>query len=377
MKLVNESIIRIIHVFGALNKGGAESRMMDIYRELDHSKIQFDFLVHTEKIGAFENEILKLGGRIFHIKKPNLLHIKKYKDEIKKIFMHNRFNILHGHMLSTAFIYMKIAKQAKIKVRIAHSRIGFRNERNLKELAKKMSERLCKRYATHLFAVSSYAAISAFGRKSFDLKMVQVINNAIPLEKYRYSAEVRDSIRKTLAISNEDILVGHIGRFEYQKNHKFLVDIFYNLLRQNPNYKLLLVGEGPLKNDIIRKIQELNISKNVILYGITSDVDKLLLAMDIMLLPSHYEGFPGVILESQASGLVCVMSDSITPEIKLTELIHVLSIKESPIVWSNFIKDLELKKRLDNVELLRQKGYDSKKMSEWYQEFYCGINHKT
>lgn len=363
--------IRVLHVFGSLNSGGAESRTMDIYREIDRNKIQFDFLVHTKTIGEFEPEIKQLGGRIYRVPRLNLKTVFRYIKELK-IFFDNisSHQIVHAHMLSTAFIYLFLAKKKKVQKRIAHSRNSSRSQLSITNIVKEITEKMSRFFATDMFAVSKYAGYSKFGKKKVDSGEVKIIPNSIKAEKFGFDEKTRKNIREKLDVQNQ-IVVGHVGRFQSQKNHLFLLDIFYELCTIKSNFLLILIGDGPLKHEIKSKIEKLGMKDKVILLGIRSDVQDLLQAIDVLVFPSTHEGFPGVVLESQAAGLPCVISSKITEEVNLTKQVKYVSLSESSSCWANeTIAHMNKNTRKNNYDIIKNSGYDIKSTAKWYEEFY-------
>lgn len=358
--------IRVLHVFGRLDSGGAESRTMDIYREIDKTKVQFDFAIHTEDECFFSKEVESLGGKIYSFPRFNGKNYFQYKDSWKKFFRnHPQYSIVHGHQTNTGFVYLKEAKANNVPIRIAHSRNSDKEN-----VIKRYLCKLSKLYATHLFAVSKVAGVSEFGLKAYQSGQVKVIPNAINAKKYSFSEEVRKAKRLEYGIKNE-ILAIHIGRFHPQKNHMFLLDVFSKFLEYEPTSKLLLVGEGVLRDKIIKKISELKMDDSVILAGIRSDVPDLLQAADVLLFPSLFEGLPGVVLEAQAAGLPCIISDSVTDEVGITDLVEYVSLKKDPTFWAKqLICSLRQFERKNTYEEIKEKNFDVDSVSLWYQEFY-------
>ncbi|MBZ4656145.1 MAG: glycosyl transferase family 1 [Thermoanaerobacter sp.] len=363
--------IRVLHVFGGLDAGGAESRTMDIYRQIDKSRVQFDFLIHTEKKGYFEDEIKKMGGRIFRVPRFGLRTFFSYQKALNDFFeKHPEYKIIHGHILSTAFIYQKVAKKHGVPVRIAHSRCGTRTQINVENLIKEFFKRLARFYVTDKFAVSKIAGFSAFGRRSVFNGEVKVLPNAIKIQKYLYNNEVREKMRSEFNIENK-FVIGHIGRFQQQKNHDFVVDIFFEVQKKILNSMLILVGDGELKTVIEDKVNKLGLDDSVIFTGVRSDVPDILQAMDVLLFPSFYEGLPGVVLEAQAAGLPCIISDKITDEVKITDLVEYVSLDKSAEYWAEkVLKFSQGFERRNTYNEIVKAGYDIESVAQWYQEFY-------
>lgn len=358
--------IRVLHVFGRLDSGGAESRTMDIYRQIDRSKVQFDFAIHTEDECFFTDEIKSLGGRIYSFPRFNGKNYFQYKNSWNKFFKeHAEYQIIHGHQTNTAFVYLKEAKANNVPIRIAHSRNS-----NKENLIKKHICKLSKLYATHLFAVSKIAGSSEFGEKAVNDGIVRILPNAIDAKKYSFNKEARKNKRLELGIENEMLII-HIGRFHPQKNHIFLLEVFSQILMSEPNAKLLLVGDGSLRGEIVKEISDKNIKESVIIAGIRSDVPELLQAADILLFPSLFEGLPGVVLEAQAAGIPCIISDKITPEVKITDLVEYVSLEEDTKYWAEIsINSVSKACREDVSKKIVEAGYDIKSVSKWYEDYY-------
>lgn len=322
---------RVLHVVGQLNQGGVENRLMDIYRKINRAKLQFDFVVHGPEEGYFYEEIETMGGRIFHVPKFKVFNTIAYLGAWAKLLVENDYSIIQGHVTSTSFFYMWIAKRQKIKKRIIHARAE-----NKGPIIKRLFTRLSRYHANRFLSVSKIAAISTFGKKIG--ANAQVIPNAIDANKYVFNSEFRDKFRKEYMIGSDYFLCTHVGRFTHQKNHHFLIDVFKSLANRLDKIKLILVGIGPLKDEITKRLYNENLMDKVLFIGITNEIPAILMASDCLLLPSFYEGFPGIALESQASGLKTFVSDRTTQEIHLTDIIHFLPIeKKNQDTWVNNI----------------------------------------
>lgn len=358
-------------MFGGLDAGGAESRTMDIYREISKEKVQFDFLIHTEKKGFFEDEIIKMGGRIYRIPRFGLRSLFSYANKVNEFFLnHPEYKVVHGHILSTAFMYQRSAMKNNIPVRIAHSRCGSRTEISFENVIKEIFKRLTKFYVTDQFAVSKIAGESAFGVRNFRNGKVKVLPNAIKSDKYDYNEELRKKIRKEMNLDDK-FVIGHIGRFQQQKNHKFLIEIFNEVQKRKNDSMLLLIGDGELRKDIENKVKELGLSEKVLFTGIRSDVPNLLQAMDVLLFPSFFEGLPGVVLESQAAGLPCIISNKITSEIKITDLVEYISLEENAVCWADKVLNYsDGFTRKNTSKKIIEAGYDIKSVAKWYEDYY-------
>lgn len=359
--------LRVLQFGMTPNPGGVESFIMNYYRKINHKKIQFDFVNMYEKI-AYEDEIEELGGNVYKVPHFKKNPIKNYF-EIKKIIKENNYNIIHVNMLSAAYIYpILAAKKCKIKCIIAHSH----NSSTPPGIVRKILDNFNKtklKHATHFFACSKKAGKWLFGDIN-EGKKIKIINNAIDTSKYVYDVNTRKSVRNSLKIKDK-FVVGHVGRFQYQKNHEFLIDVFYGVLKNQPNAILLLIGEGDEKSKIIDKVKELGIEDNVIFMGTRSDVNELMQAMDIFLLPSHFEGNPLVAIEAQAAGLKCILSDTITNEVKIIQSVSFMSINNSPDSWINEITKYQNGYKRENAyQKVKSTGYDVDSEVKWMEKFY-------
>lgn len=367
--------IRVLQVLGTMNIGGAESRIMDIYRSIDREKVQFDFLLYSSESCYYKEEIIALGGRIHYIPYITIRTLFKYIKSVKDFFNeHKEYRILHGHATNGSFILQMIAKRQGIPVRIAHARsAGFGS--GISGIIKKI---LCYplRYSvTHKFAVSKLAGQSRFGKSETQNGNVKVIPNGIDTKSFRYNENVRDKTRESLVLGDA-FVIGHVGRFHYAKNHEYLIDIFQEVCSRNTNSLLLLVGTGDTENYIKEKVEKLGISDSVILLGRRTDVPDLLQAMDIFVFPSRYEGLPGTVVEAQATGLRCLVSDQVSDEIRITDLVEFMSIKKPAKDWADKIMDYSKQKfeRISRDTELDDKGYNAhtqaKRLEDFYLSFY-------
>lgn len=369
-----KQIVRVLHVFGRLDVGGAESRTIDIYKNINREFVQFDFLVHTDEIGFYEPIVNNLGGKIYRVPRFRLKTALVYIKALNKFFkQHPEYNIVHGHILSTAFIYQWIAKRNGVKYRIAHSRNGNTTHLSIENLIKEVFKRLARFFVTDRFAVSKIAGESAYGRKAIKKNLVKIIPNAIESKKYIYNEKKREDIRNEFKFNNK-FVVGHIGRFHVQKNHDFLLKIFKSILKINNNSVLLLIGDGEEINRIKKLSLKMNLQERIIFTGVRSDVPALLQAVDIIIFPSFFEGLPGVILEAQAAGVPSLISDSVTKEVKITDLVMYCSLNKSSSYWAKAAVDFyKSKNRRNTQNEIVDSGFDIKTVSKWYQKFYKSL----
>ena len=362
--------IRILHENVIMDPGGIETQLMRIYRNIDRSKIQFDFLLHRTQKGAFDDEIKSMGGRIYYAKPFNPFHHISYINSMKKFFSeHDEYKIMIAHA-ELALCPLKVAAEAGIQWRICYSHNGG-SSFGLKRILMDYEKIFIKKYCTEMFAVSELAARYTFGDKPVDNGKVKLIKNGIMVDDFIFSKEIRNKKRVELCLDNK-FIVGHVGRFMQQKNHMFLLETFAKLHNLRNDAHLILIGEGRLEDKILRKINELNIDENVTILGRRSDVNELMQAMDVFLFPSLWEGFPNVAIEAQASALPVYMSESITQEANFSQYSHRISLEKGAAYWAEEIYKNE-KEPLDRIDMsgtMREQGYDVVKTAKWYENYY-------
>ena len=357
-------MIRVLQVVTNMDRGGLESMLMNFYRHIDREKIQFDFLVHCQERAAFDDEIETLGGRIYHL--PRLVPwSKSYLSALNRFFdEHTGYKVVHVHQDCLSSVILKAAKQHDVPVRIAHSH-SANQDKNLKYPIKLWYKRSIPEYATNLFACGKDAGDWMFGGASY-----QIINNAIDVAAYTYGSTKRQEMRRQLGLENE-FTIGHVGRFNQPKNHPFLLDIFAALLKKEPDAVLLLVGGGADMPKIQAKVQELGIAERVRFLGVRSDVADLMQAMDVFVFPSLYEGLPVTMVEAQASGLPCIISDKVPPECILTDgLVNIMPLSVRPEAWAEKILTMRAVPRTDRREEIAAHGFDISTEAVKLQEFY-------
>lgn len=364
--------VRVLQVFAEMNRGGAETMIMNLYRNIDLSKIQFDFIVHTEEKCAFDDEINKLGGRIFRIPKyKGINHITYLKNWEHFFKIHPEYKIVHGHVRSTASIYLKAAQKYGLTT-IAHSH-NTSSGSGISAIAKSVLQYPIRYVADYLFACSEAAGEWLFGKQACKKGNFHILNNAIDARKFIFNSDIRDRKRKEFQLEGK-FVIGHVGRFHTQKNHEFLIDIFKEVHEKNDNAVLLLVGEGNLQDSIQEKVYNLGLNSNVIFTGVRSDISELFQAMDMFVFPSLYEGLGIVLIEAQASGLPCVVTDTIPKEALVTDNVEQISLTKSPESWTGAIfQRFDKYERTNTFEEIKNRGYDIEESCMWLQEFYLGL----
>ena len=344
--------------------GGLETMLMNYYRHIDRTKIQFDFLVHRDFEADYDKEIIELGGRIHHVSKL-IPWSRKYKQELKYFFQHHpEYRIVHVHQDCLSSVGLKCAEECGIPVRIAHSHSSSAN-RNFKYYIKKHYMKFIPRYASDLVACGKQAGDWMFGGSPY-----RIVRNAINIKKYTYDDEKAKTKRKELGFDNE-LVVGHVGQFRQEKNHIFLLKIMKELLKKRSDAKLLLVGDGEGRKEIVEKAKEYGIAEKVVFLGNRNDVNELMQVMDIFVLPSLYEGVPLVLIEAQATGLPCVISNRVSKEsIIVDRLVDVKQLSQSESEWADFILTKINSRRKDYSLEMKEAGYDIITSAQLLQDFY-------
>ncbi len=366
--------IRVLHVLGNTQLGGAESRTMDLYRHLDRSRVQFDFLVHTEREGHFDKEIKELGGRIFRVPRFRMYNYFSYKKAVAGFFKkHHEFCMVQGHITSTASIYLPVAKKAGISVTIAHARSAGVDKGVKGTLTRWLRRNLSKK-ADYLFTCSRLAGISVFGAQAVREGRTVFIPNAIDCQAFSYQKDTRERVRRELGIEDKYV-IGHVGRFHYAKNHEYLLQVFATLAGRSEmgvrkDYVLILLGEGEGMEGAKALSEQLGIGERVHFLGNRSNVYDYYQAMDYFVYPSRFEGLPGTVVEAQAAGLRVLMSDTICEEVAATELVHVMSIREDPKVWADYVESTADYERRSYAEEMKNAGFDVAAQAQRMMGFY-------
>lgn len=361
-----EKPIRVLHIVTHMNRGGLETMIMNYYRHIDRNKIQFDFLTHRSDKKDYDNEILSLGGKIYHLPPLNPFSLQ-YRKALKTFFkQHPEYQIVHCHLDCMSAIPLKYAKKSGIQNRIAHSH-NTSQEKNIKYLIKLFYKNKITQYATKLLSCGDNAGNWMFNGAEFD-----VLNNAIDVQQFSYNVERRNNIRHELNIQDK-LVFGHVGRFNEQKNHYFLIDIFNEINQLRSNSVLLLIGEGELRQQIYEKVTSLNLTDSVKFLGLRSDIHDLLNGMDCFLFPSLYEGLPVSIIEAQASGLLCIKSSNVTDECIVTDNVVSISLEMNAKEWAKVIlNEIDSFERKNTSNDVINNGFDivanTKKLESIYME---------
>lgn len=365
-------MIRILQVFARLDCGGAETMLMNLYRQIDRSIIQFDFVVHTDDVCFYDEEISGYGGKIYHCPKYIGKNHREYVQWWNRFLSnHKEYKVIHSHVRSTASIYLRIAKK-KGFITIAHSH-STSSGSGVDAVVKSIYQFFIRFYSDYCFACSKKAGIWLFGKRKVNSKSFFLLKNAIQIEKYIYNSDVAIKKRKELGIKENCLVMGNVGRFNKEKNHKFLISVFSEILKYGINANLLLIGTGKDLEYIKKIVRMLKIEDKVYFLEKRADVNELLQVMDIFVFPSLFEGLPVSVVEAQAAGLPCFISDKITDEIAITNLIKKIKIDGGITPWVERIRRFKPIKRKNMYQVIKNSGYDITTTSKWLTDFYKNI----
>ena len=352
--------IRILCVFSTLDRGGAETMCMNLYRFIDREIIQFDFVKHSPNIGDYEKEIITLGGRIFEAPGFNGYNILQYSIWWIKFFStHPEYKIVHGHFFTLSSIYFYFAKKYK-RITIGHIHASGIKGRFKQYLVTRIED-----YSDYCIACSKEAGEWAYPHKDFI-----VLKNAVNSEQFKYNAEKRSLLRKKYNLENY-LVLGTVANFSGVKNPLGLLEIYSEIHKNSSKSILLWIGEGRQRPLIESTIESYGLKDNVILLGKRNDVPDLLQMMDCFLLPSFKEGLPVSAIEAQAAGLPCFISDSVTKDVDITGLCSFLPI-DNVDVWKRAIVSLDYERK-DTSEIIKKAGYDILETAVWLQNYYLSI----
>ena len=357
-------MIRVAHVVGKMFGGGVESVVMNYYRHIDRDRVQFDLLVDSDSGLVPRDEVESLGGRIIEI--PPYQHVLAYQRSLRRVLSVGRWPIVHSHISTLSVFSLCAAKAAGIPVRIAHSHMAWSQGISAKSVIERTLCNFANIYPTDRLACSQQAGEWLFGKRAD----INLMYNAIELDRFSFSEEARGRVRSELGVSDETLVVGHLGRFAYAKNHPFLLHAFEQLLQLREDSILVLVGGGDSnrRKDAEQWIYEHKLEDKVRIFGYTDHPEHLYSAFDVLALPSFFEGLSVVGIEAQAAGLPCLFSDRTTREINISEAAQFLPIEE-PRVWADALSQIEIGARIPTDK----KGfddYDIVKASEWLAGYY-------
>jgi glycosyltransferase involved in cell wall biosynthesis len=367
-------VLRVLQVVSIMNRGGIENMLMNLYRTIDRNSVQFDFVVHRSEEGNFDSEILEMGGLIYHAPHYKVTNHIEYVNWWKAFFKeHSEYRIIHSHTYAIASIHLSIAKKNGLKT-IVHSHSSSTGK-GMKALMKGVLQRHIADIPDYLFSCSDKAGEWLYGRVSLGKPNYFLLKNAIDTNKFTYNEKTRDKVRSELGLAQE-VTLGHVGNFTDPKNYPFILCIFRDLLKRGVNSKLVLVGTGPLVDTIKNQASESEIIDKIIFTGTRNDVFNVLQAMDFFIFPSIFEGLPVTVIEAQASGLKCFISDNITKEVCVTELVKQLPISASDVWVDAIVNSIGYKRQAMEKEIAAS-GYDIQSTAKWLSTFYWGIYNEN
>lgn len=371
--------IRVLHVVGRMDRGGIETMIMNIYRNIDRDRVQFDFLSHFGREAAFNDEIRSLGGKIYEMPalrdetKIYFWRIFKYIKALKLFFKeHKEYNVIHCHMTNTASIYIPIAKKYGVKCCISHSH-NTHSKKGLLGLLTDILHKPLYKHATDFFACSEAAKKWFYPEEMIKSGKIKVIANAVDAEKFRFNPEIRERMRKELNLK-DDLTVVCVARFSPEKNQTFLIDVLNEMLKTRKDVVFVFAGDGPCEEEIKKKAKDLGVYEHTRFLGMRPDVPDILQASDVFALASLFEGLPVTGIEAQASGLHCVASDGITSEMNAINMVEYISLDKPVSYWAERMFAAGEHKREDTFERLKASGYDIHTTVPWLQEFYLNKN---
>lgn len=365
--------IRVLHNIASLHFGGSQAFVMNIYNNIDRTKVQFDFVVTPEEKIDLYSQVEQLGGRVYvcpkYTGKNHFAYCKWWNDFFTE---HPEYHVIHGHVRSTASIYLKIAKKHGL-ITIAHSH-STSNGSGISAFVKDAMQFPIRNTADYLFACSDKAGVWLYGRKVLTQPNYRTIPNGIDLKRFAFNAEKRQQMRKELGIAESTFVVGHVGRITTPKNHKFLIELFTEYYKKNSDSKLLLVGDGELREAVEQQCILLGVRDAVVMAGSKTNTEDYYQVMDVFVFPSLWEGLGIVAIEAQASGLPCLVSDNVPNEALLCSYVEAISLKDMT-KWVVELGKVHSNKRV--AELDNLSSYDICKIAEELQAFYLNQNKRV
>ena len=365
-------MMRVLQVIGVMDRGGAETMIMNLYRAIDRSQVQFDFLVHEQRNGDYDDEIRQLGGRFFRLPRYTGVNEHAYRKQVRTLLAeHPEWGIVHGHIGSSAPIYLGEAKRAG-RYAIAHSHAqNFLT--GLPGLAFNVAAHPVRRIADYYMACSREAGLDRFGSRIVDGNRFAIVPNGIDLSQYACNQQTHETAKGRMNLSGVPVF-GHVGRLSPEKNHTFLLEVFALVHQQLPDAMLIMAGRGPLENELRDEVQRLGLGDSARFLGVCDNVPDLLRAMDVFIFPSTSEGLPMAAVEAQASGLPCLMSTGIPELACVSADAQRIPLADGTETWARRVmeayKNTCAVPRTDSLDDVREHGFDIVETSRWLAEFY-------
>lgn len=364
--------IRVLQIIGIVAGGGVEAVIMNYYEHIDRTKVQFDFIVHNDNKIDITQKVEAMGGKVYKVT-PYYKNPIAFMWDIYKVIKRHHYRIVHSNMNTLSAFSLFAAWAAGAPVRILHNHSTSSPGETKRNIMKFMLRPFARLFANHYLACSRLAGEWMYGRKMMDSGKVTIVNNAIDLKKYAFNPQKRNLLRKELGLADE-FVIGHVGRFMFQKNHEFLIDVFAEAYKKDPHMALLLVGDGPLRPAMEEKVRKLGLTDHVKFLGLRNNVQDFYHVMDILVLPSHYEGLPVVGVEAQANGLPCLFSTKVTKETRLTHSAQFLDLEAGASMWAEEIISIKCERNKKAGDELRQAGFEIYKEAEKLVKFYIELS---
>lgn len=362
---------KLLCIVNTMNSGGAETFLMKVYRKLDRTKYQMDFCINVKEECFYNKEIRELGGKI-HIIPSKSENVKEFKKQLTEIIKRENYKyVLRITSNALGFMDLKIAKKAGAEICSCRSSNSSDGTSIIVKILHRLGRIIYGGYVDVKFAPSLLAAEYTFGKNAVKKGEVSSLHNAVDLSVYKFYQEERNKIREELGIE-EKLVVGHVGRFSEQKNHSFLIDVFNEIKKKNDNAILMLVGgNGDLEESVHKKVENLGLEDSVVFIGIRSDIPQCMSAMDVFVMPSFFEGMPNTVIEAQATGLPCVIADTITKEANITGLVQYLPLENSE-KWADVALGAVSEKRKDTKQDFLENKYDIESTVENFVKLVFG-----
>lgn len=365
--------LRVVHIVGNIAPGGMENFIMNIYGQIDRSKVQFDIILHVRMEEDYVEQIAEMGGTVHLLPRLTRRPFSNLR-QLYRIVKDNQYKIVIRHTANALVTPQLLAARLAGAYTICHSH----NETDPQKLLHRIGRLLMGIAAKERFACSPKAGIWMFGRKKYT-----VIHNAINIAKFQYSSKAEQKIREEFGLKNQHVY-GYIANFKESKNHVYLLSIFQELLKLDAEARLFCVGDGELREEIETQIKRLGLEERVVLTGMRQDAEDFMSCFDMMIFPSKFEGLPLTMIEAQAAGLPCLMSDAVTPDVIVTQgLVETESLQNGPQIWAK--RAFEMAGRIPAVskaagrvcqyESIAKAGYDAKSLAKWYEDYFLGIGH--
>lgn len=365
--------IRILQIVNIMDRAGLETMIMNHYRAINRDEIQFDFLVHRPQRGAYEDEIQELGGRVYRAPRLYPQHALSYRKYMRRFFKEHPYTVVHSHIDAMSAFPLAMAKECGVPVRIAHAHSNS-FDRDFKYPMKMWARKRLLSVATNYWACSESAGAFLFGDKN--LPKTRIIKNAIDLDKFLFNSDIRHAKRSQLGVYDNQIVIGHVGRFSAVKNQSFLIDLISKIRNDNIDAILVLVGDGELRNSVEERAKHLGLSNYVVFLGVRDDVAQIEQAFDLFVFPSLFEGLGMAAIEAQASGLPVLASDNVPPcSFVLNNNVR-LSLDAPISRWADSAVRLARSGRAEgSFDSLKNAGYDittsARAMSDAYLSLYA------